>query len=95
MADVTAAIRRVVPSLESAMYATVTMSFRNDTARSLTIARYRISWPGGTATIVPSSDMVLGPGESREWSVRIHPDAGDLDALTTGSTAHVEVVEVR
>jgi hypothetical protein len=67
----------------------VTSIFTNPTSKPCRIPRYTLVWPGGTKQI-QLDDFSVPPGESRQRSVRVHPEDGDLKKLTSES-ARIEV----
>jgi hypothetical protein len=85
----TAKITEVSGSAESTMYMKVTAVFENPTSRACRIPRYTLVWSGGTKEI-RVDDFSIPPGESRQRSVRVHPEDGDLKKLTAES-ARIEL----
>jgi hypothetical protein len=81
----------VTPSLESVDYARALLRFRNTAATPARVRRYRVAWDGGSITADPT-DLVIPPGGTREWRLRIDYSHGDVDRLT--ASARVEVLEV-
>ena len=67
----------------------VTVVFENATARPCKLPRYTLHWDGGTKEI-PLDDFSIPPGQSRQRSVRVHPEDGDLTKLDMKS-ARIEV----
>jgi hypothetical protein len=85
----TAKVTEVSGSAESTAYMKVTSIFTNPTSKPCRISRYMLVWPGGTKQI-QLDDFSVPPGESRQRSVRVHPEDGDLKKLTSES-ARIEV----
>jgi hypothetical protein len=67
----------------------VVVIFENPTRSPCAIPTYTLRWPGGTKTI-ELGDFVIPPGESRQRSVKAHPDDGDLTSLQA-TTATIEL----
>lgn len=65
------------PSLESALFVTVTITIQHD-GRPLRRPRYALAWPGGAKDGRLARDV---PAGTTEVTIRVTPDAGDLDAL--------------
>ena len=65
-------------------YMKVTAVFANPGARPCRISRYTLEWPGGTKEI-QLDDFVIPAKESRQRSVKVHPDNGDLTKLSKES----------
>ncbi len=66
---------------DSATDKRVKLVFINPTARPCAITRYVLSWPGGSKPAQPDSFRIPA-GESRERWLIVHPNDGDLSALT-------------
>jgi hypothetical protein len=62
----------------------VTAVFTNPGSRPCRIARYTLEWPGGTKEI-QLDDFVIPAKETRQRSVKVHPDNGDLTKLSLDS----------
>jgi hypothetical protein len=92
---VTGTVQKVLPSLESAFYATVVIEMRNGTPRPVSITRYRLEWPGGLY-VGTTESLELAAGASRGWRVRVPPSSGDLKALLEKpESARVIILETR
>ena len=92
---VKALVREGRPSLESVPYALVVVTFSNSTPKQLHVRGYDIVWPKGRFT-VSGSELVLDPGASKDWNVRVPASAGDIDALVaTPADARVESIDAK
>lgn len=90
--DVYAHVEQVIPSAESALYVTLTLSFHNLTSHEVKIKRYQITWNGGSFVDKPS-DLRIAPMGVRQWRVRIGPSHGELGPLLNHRSMPVVHVE--
>lgn len=67
----------------------VKVVFENPTARACAITRYTLTWSAGSKPAQPESFQIPA-GESRERWLVVHPNDGDLSALTI-DTATLEL----
>lgn len=67
----------------------VVVIFENPTRAPCAIPTYTLRWPGGTK-VIELGDFVIPPGETRQRSVKAHPDDGDLTSLQA-TTATIEL----
>jgi hypothetical protein len=79
----------IAPSTESASYARAKLEFKNPTARPCRIPRYKLLW-GSSSKEIKLEDFAIPAGEIRERWIKVHPDDGDLGALSPES-ARVEL----
>src|SRR5262245_51564940 len=84
-----ATITGVLGSAEATAYMKVTAVFKNPSSRPCKLRRYTLVWSGGQKEI-KLDDFSVPAGESRERTVRVHPEDGDLKTLTMQS-ARVEL----
>jgi hypothetical protein len=75
--SVSATVVGAAPSLESALFVTVTVRVVH-AGRALKRPRYALRWPGGAKDGRLARDI---PAGTTEITLRVAPDAGDLDAL--------------
>jgi hypothetical protein len=80
----TAKVTEVAGSKESTAYMKVTAVFSNPGTSPCSIPKYTLIWSGGTKEI-KLDDFTIPPGSSRQRSVKVHPDDGDLKTLTMES----------
>ncbi len=59
----------------------VTVSFENPSGKPCKIARYTLTWPGGSKEF-PLDNFTLAPGARQTRAMRVHPNEGDLTKLT-------------
>jgi len=85
----TVKVTEVVGSAEGTAYMKVTAVFTNPSSQPCTIRRYTLVWSGGTKQI-ELEDFSIPAGSSRQRSVKVHPDDGDLKTLTMQS-AHIDL----
>jgi hypothetical protein len=94
-AEVQAVVRHARPSLESVPYATVVIGFANRGAARVDVRAYDLVWPEGRFSVTDSK-IALGPGEARDFTVRVPVASGNIDALIADATrARVERLETR
>jgi len=70
-ASVTARATAVTTSLESVLYAVVTVDFRNAGAADCKVAKYVVTWPSGKKTITPSDGLVVPARGTAQRRARI------------------------
>ncbi|HEY3666009.1 MAG TPA: hypothetical protein VGL19_08420 [Polyangiaceae bacterium] len=81
---VEAKVTDVSGSLESIVYARVSISFNNPTLGPCELTRYSVTWPGGRTEV--ELEAALPPGTSVR-TMRVNPNDGHLEALTIKSAS--------
>jgi hypothetical protein len=84
----TAKILGVEASKESALYHLVRIAFENPTPGPCKIQRYTVRWGNDAKSF--DTPFSIPPGESRERGAKIHPNDGDVEALTVNA-ATIEI----
>jgi hypothetical protein len=79
-----AKVTAVSGSLESIVYARLSISFDNPTLGPCELMRYSVTWPGGRTEV--ELDATLPPGTSAR-TIRVNPVGGHLEALTAKSAS--------
>jgi hypothetical protein len=91
--EMNARVERVIPSLESALYAVVELSLANAGPSACRVLRFKVVWPGGEAQYDPK-DLVVGPGQTAQRRIQVGPDRGDVPALLAARNAvRVEILQ--
>lgn len=67
----------------------VRIVFDNPTATPCQVRGYTLRW-GKAAKTMRDVGLTIPPGESRDRNLKVHPDDGDLEALTE-SGASIEI----
>lgn len=84
-----ARVVEVGPSKESAPSSRAKVEFKNPGPKPCRFTGYTLSW-GSSSKTIKLEGFTIPPGETRERSIKVHPDDGDLSALTVES-ARIEV----
>jgi hypothetical protein len=79
----------VTPSKESEPFSRAKIEFKNPGPKPCRFIGYKLLW-GASSKTIELDGFTIPPGETRERSIRVHPNDGDLGALTVDS-ARVEV----
>lgn len=86
-----ARVIEVRPSLESIPYRRLVIVFENTSRQARVVKRYTVKWPGGSKSFSPPP-FTLNASGSAHRTLKVFPDAGDLDKLTAAS-ARVQVAD--
>ena len=76
----TAKILGIEASKESGAYHLVRIAFENPTPGPCKVQRYTVRWGNDAKSL--DTPFSIPAGESRERSAKIHPNDGDIEALT-------------
>jgi hypothetical protein len=89
---ISAVLKLAASTADASSYLTSKIIFTNQHSQNICVAKYKITWPGGTATFMPKK-LCIPPGV-QERIIQIKDEAVDLIALRKKpNKARVEILE--